>query len=155
MTPDDFREALARWASGVTVVATTLEGRRYGLTASSFTSVSLSPPLVLVCVDRRAESCDALLRSGRFGVSLLAADQQDDALRMARADQDKFDGLRFRDGEHLGQPLLEGALAHLECRLFRADEAGDHLLFLGEVCAVNVAEGAPLLYFQRRFRGLA
>jgi flavin reductase (DIM6/NTAB) family NADH-FMN oxidoreductase RutF len=155
VTPDDFRETLACWASGVTVVATTLEGRRYGLTASSFTSVSLAPPLVLVCVDRRAESCDALLRSGRFGVSLLAAGSAGRGAPDGPADQDKFDGLRFRDGEHLGQPLLEGALAHLECRLFRADEAGDHLIFLGEVCAVSVSEGAPLLYFQRRFRGLA
>jgi flavin reductase (DIM6/NTAB) family NADH-FMN oxidoreductase RutF len=155
VTQDAFREALARWASGVTVVATSLEGRLFGLTASSFTSVSMTPPLILVCIDLRSESCEALRRSGAFGVSVLAAGQQEQALRMARPGEDKFEGLAFRSGAGLGQPLLEGALAHLECHTFRAEEAGDHLLLLGEVCEAGVQDREPLLYFLRRFRGLA
>lgn len=154
MIQDDFREALACWASGVTVVATEFEGRRYGLTASSFTSVSLTPPLILVCVDRRAESCEALRRAGQFGLSVLAAGQDAEALRMARSGEDKFDGLRFLQGA-LGQPLLEGALAHLECRTFRVDDAGDHVILLGEVLSASVLPREPLLYYQRRFRLLA
>ena len=151
---DDFKAALASWATGVTVVATELDGRRFGLTASSFTSVSLEPPLVLVCIDRRAESCEALLRSGRFAVSILAAGQDAPAMQMARPGEQKFDGLPFRAGEALGQPLLDGALARLECRTFRTDDAGDHVLLLGEVVAASAAEGEPLLYFRRRFRAL-
>lgn len=151
MIQDDFRETLARWASGVTVVATEDQGFRYGLTASSFTSVSLSPPLILVCVDLLAESCEALRRSRSFAVSILAADQESEALQMARSGESKFDGLRFLPGD-FGQPLLEGALAHLECRTFRADEAGDHLLLLGEVQLARTFSGEPLVYYQRRFR---
>lgn len=86
---------------------------------------------------------------------MLAAHQQEQAIRMARSGEDKFDGLAFRSGAGLGQPLLEGALAHLECRTFRAEEAGDHLILLGEVWQASVQDGAPLLYFLRGFRGLA
>ncbi|MCU0658938.1 MAG: flavin reductase family protein [Polyangiaceae bacterium] len=154
MTPEEFKEALASWATGVTVVATEWEGHRYGLTASSFTSVSLTPPLVLICVDRRAESCEALLRAGSFGVSILALGQEAAAMQMARSGEQKFEGLPFEPGPTLGQPLLRGALAHLECRTFRADDAGDHVLLLGEVHAARTHEGSPLLYARRRFHGL-
>lgn len=151
---DGFREAMSRWASGVTVVTTVHEGGRSGLTASAFSSVSLDPPLVLVCVDRRAESCEPLRRSAHFGVSVLAAEQQAAALQMARSGEDKFAGLPFVVGPVASQLLLEGALAQLECRTYRADEAGDHIIVLGEVLAVHVREAEPLVYFHRRFRGL-
>lgn len=138
----------------MTVVATEHQGQRSGLTASSFTSVSLTPPLVLVCVDLRAESCEALRRSPYFGVSVLAAGQEAAALRMARPGADKFDGLPFSPGATCGQPLLAGALGHLECRLYRADEAGDHLIVLGEVLAAHTHPAEPLLYYHRQFRAL-
>ena len=143
---------MSRWASGVTVVATEHEGQRWGLTASAFTSVSLEPPLVLVCVDRRAESAEALRQSSGFGVSVLADSQQDEALRMARSGADKFAGLPFFPGIESGQPLLEGALAHFECRLYRVDDGGDHLLVLGEVLAAHTHDRTPLLYYHRSFR---
>ena len=152
--PDQFREALSRWASGVTVVATEHEGVRSGLTASAFTSVSLEPSLVLVCVERRAESAEALRRAATFGISILAESQQGEALQMARSGHEKFDGLPFFAGPVTGQPLLEGALAHFECRLFRIDEGGDHLLVLGEVLAAHTHDRTPLVYYHRGFHGV-
>ena len=149
---DEFREALARWASGVTVVATEHEGQRWGLTASALTSVSLAPALVLVCVDRRAESSEALRRASGFGISVLAAGQQSEALQMARSGSNKFDGLSFSAGAVNGQPLLAGALAQLECRRYRVDDGGDHLIVVGEVLAAYTREGAPLIYYHRGFR---
>jgi len=152
---DDFREALGRWASGVTVVATENQGRRAGLTASSFTSVSLDPPLILVCIDRRAESCEARRLAPHFAVSILATGQEPTALQMARPGPDKFAGLAFSPGSLHGQPLVDGALVHLECRNHRVDEGGDHLILLGEVLAARTFDASPLVYFYRRFRPLA
>ncbi|RYE90501.1 MAG: flavin reductase [Myxococcales bacterium] len=151
MRSDEFREALARWASGVTVVATEHEGQRHGLTASAFTSVSLSPALILVCVDRRTDSSEALQRAAGFGVSVLAASQESEALQMARPGPTKFDGLPFVRGPVTGQPLLAGALAHLECRTYRIDDGGDHLIVLGEVLAVTTGESSALVYYRRGF----
>lgn len=151
---DDFREALARWASGVTVVATEHEGLRHGMTASAFTSVSLSPSLILVCVDRRTDSCEALQHAAGFGVSLLAASQEGEALQMARPGPTKFDGLPFVPGPVTGQPLLAGALAHLECRTYRIDDGGDHLIVIGEVLAVSLSESPALVYYRRGFHAV-
>jgi flavin reductase (DIM6/NTAB) family NADH-FMN oxidoreductase RutF len=147
-----FREALSRWATGVAVVTCEEGGERAGLTVSSFTSVSLDPPLVLFCLDRRAESLALLGRAGGFAVSLLQQDQQATGLKMAQRGADKFASVPTRPGPS-GHPLIEGALAHLECRTNQIIEAGDHLILIGEVVAAAGHEGAPLLYFQRQFGG--
>jgi flavin reductase (DIM6/NTAB) family NADH-FMN oxidoreductase RutF len=147
-----FREALSRWATGVAVITCEQGGERAGLTVSSFTSVSLDPPLVLFCLDRRAESLALLGRATGFAVSLLQQGQQEIALQMAQRGANKFAGVPTAPGTE-GHPLIEGALAHLECRTDRIIEAGDHLILLGEVLRAVGHEGSPLLYFHRHFGG--
>ena len=149
-----FRQALAQFASGVTVVATLdTEGRPQGLTVSSFCSVSLEPPLVLVCVDNRSETHAGFAHSGVFGVSVLGEDQREVSQRFATLGHDKnrFD---FARGES-GAPLVPGAVAQIECRLHAAHDAGDHRIYVGEVVKVTVNTGRPLLYHAAGYRSLA
>ena len=149
-----FRQALAQFGSGVTVVATLdAGGRAQGLTVSAFCSVSLEPPLVLVCVDKRSETHAAFAHSRLFGVSVLAEHQQDVSQRFATLGPDKnqFDFARGTDGT----PLVPGAVAQLECRLHAAHDAGDHRIYVGEVVKVAVNPGRPLLYHATSYRRLA
>ena len=147
--PDSFRSVLGRFASGITVV-TTLDAdeRDVGMTVSAFCSVSLKPPLIQVCVDREASLYEALAQSTRFGVSILAAEQEALSRRFATADSTRrFDGIGYRRGES-GVVLLEDALAHLECRIVASHEAGDHTMFIGEVESATARSTRPLLYYR-------
>lgn len=146
---------MGHFATGVTVV-TTHDGRggAHGLTANSVTSVSLSPPLLLVCVDRKAESFAHFYASRCFAVNVLAATQEDLSTRFARSGGDKFADVAHRAGR-LGAPLLDGCLAHLECRIVQTHEGGDHVIHVGEVTHASATGGDPLLYFQGRYRRLA
>jgi len=138
----------------VTVVATLdTEGRPQGLTVSSFCSVSLEPPLVLVCVDKRSETHAGFAHSGVFGVSVLGEHQQEVSQRFATLGHEKnrFD---FARGS-TGAPLVPGAVAQIECRLHAAHDAGDHRIYLGEVVRVTVNSGRPLLYHSTGYRRLA
>lgn len=154
LDPRAFRQALAQFASGVTVVATLdAEERPQGLTVSAFCSVSLDPPLVLVCVDNRSETHAGFVRSRLFGVSVLAEHQQDISQRFATLGPDK-NLFPFVPGQS-GAPLVPGALAQLECRLHAAHEAGDHRIYVGEVVRVEVQPGRPLLYHATGYRRLA
>lgn len=153
----DFKRVMGCFASGVTVV-TTLdgEGRPAGLTASAFSSVSLAPPLVLVCVAHTAQSYPALRDADRFAVNVLAADQEAVSSRFAARQptgSEKFDGLAYERGT-LGAPLLDGALAHLECSAVHAYPGGDHTIFVGQVEAARYRDGdgaEPLLYYRGRY----
>jgi flavin reductase (DIM6/NTAB) family NADH-FMN oxidoreductase RutF len=146
-----FRNTLAQWASGVTVVTTTHDGLRYGMTASSFSSVSLEPPLILICVGKSAFTHDLLLATGTFGVNILSATQLDLGKRFAEKHGDYID--RFSDLDVVtgltGSPLLANSLAWLECRTMKAVEAGDHTIFIGEVVDSKINGGEPLLYVNR------
>jgi flavin reductase (DIM6/NTAB) family NADH-FMN oxidoreductase RutF len=147
----DFRRALGQFASGVTVVTTRdSAGRPYGLTVSSFCSVSLEPPLVLVCIDHRSEAHDGFEASQLFGVSVLAEGQEEWSRRFAEGGPAKFAGATLGGGHH-GVALVPGALAHLECRVVSAHEAGDHTIYVGEVLALSVQPGRPLLYHARGY----
>ena len=149
-----FRQALSQFASGVTVVATLDDkGRPQGLTVSSFCSVSLEPPLVLVCVDNRSETHQGFLGSRLFGVSVLAEDQQEVSQRFATLGPDKND-FAFERGS-CGAPLVPRALAHIECRLHSAHEGGDHRIYVGEVIRLATNPGRPLLYHAAGYRRLA
>jgi 3-hydroxy-9,10-secoandrosta-1,3,5(10)-triene-9,17-dione monooxygenase reductase component len=158
---DDFRRVLGHFASGVTVVTTCdADGHAAGLTASAFTSVSLHPPLVLVCVAHASQSYPALRASGRFAVNVLAADQEAISRRFATSalpdGADKFEGIAYRPGA-LGLPLLEGALGHVECSTVPAYPGGDHTIFVGQVEAGacgHDAEAAPLLYYRGQYSRL-
>lgn len=151
----DFKRALATWASGVTVVTTKGENGFAGLTASAFSSVSAEPPLVLVCVNREAESCAALKTAGFFAVNVLAEEQEAVSNSFAFGDKDKrFENLDYEVGS-LGAPLINGCLANLECRVVDTSEQGSHCIFIGQVESVRVGESNPLLYWRGGYRSLS
>lgn len=153
MPVDDnqFKHALSHFASGVTIVTTEHEGTDYGLTVASFASLSLNPPLVLVCINKSSSSHDPIAKSQKFGVSILASDQGDISGRFAARGGDKFAGLDVRRGS-TGVPLVGNALATLECRVHEQIIGGDHSIFIGEVVDTQTREGAPLLYFRAAYR---
>ena len=154
LTPTEFRTALRSFAAGVTVVTTRdREGRPSGLTASAFTSVSLTPPLVLVCVDHAATAHPDFLEHGWFAVNVLRREQEALSRRFAVSGGDKFDGVSYHPGSS-GLPLLDGTLASLECRVLETHEAGDHTIFIGLVESATVAAGRPLVYFHSGYHSL-
>ncbi len=154
----DFRLALGCFATGVTVITVDYEGRVQGMTANAFASVSLDPPLVLVCVDQRARTHAHLHAKKRFGVNVLAEDQRKISEYYARAAQDHGHAEREADARFdrtpHGTPVLNGALAYLECRLHTSQDAGDHTIFIAEVEEVVVREGDPLLYYRGQYRSI-
>ncbi len=154
VTEAEFRRVLSRFASGVTVVTTTARDRRaYGLTVTAFASVSLKPPLVLVCISRAAESFSHFETAGAFAVNFLAAGQREISERFATSGGDKFAGLAWRTGT-TGAPILDGALGYVECSLEHRYEGGDHVIYVGRVEAAHAAEGEPLVYFSGQYREL-
>jgi flavin reductase (DIM6/NTAB) family NADH-FMN oxidoreductase RutF len=154
LTPTEFRTALRSFAAGVTVVTTRdRDGRPSGLTASAFTSVSLTPPLVLVCVDHAAAAHPDFRERGWFAVNVLRREQEPLSRRFAVSGGDKFRDLPYHEGPS-GLPLLEGTLASLECRIVDAHEAGDHTIFIGLVETASVSGGQPLIYFHSRYHSV-
>lgn len=146
----EFRRILGHLATGVTVVsaADPENGAARGLTATAIASVSLDPPLVLACVERGADTHDCIERAGAFAISILGAD--DEALARRFADdpsERKFEGTAWR-AEVTGAPVLEDALAWVDCTVRAAYDGGDHTIFVGEVVAGDAADGSPLLYFR-------
>ncbi len=155
ISPDDFRHVLAHFASGVTIVTTSDSERRpTGLTASAFCSVSLDPPLILICVDHKSQSYPHLRDSGRFAINILHQEHEQLSRRFASSRLDKFDGVPFKLGT-LGVPLIDAALAYLECQTVNAHVEGDHTIFVARVEAVGVGEGDPLLYFRGRYHRIS
>ncbi len=153
--PAEFRHVLGHFASGVTIITTTDgENRPTGLTASAFTSVSLDPPLILVCVDHKSQTYPFLLDRGRFAVNILSTEQAEHSRRFATTRLDKFDTVPHTLSP-LGLPLLAGALAHLECTTVSTHVAGDHTIFVGRVESAATGPGDPLLYFRGRYGRLA
>ncbi|MBK5260089.1 MAG: flavin reductase [Thermoanaerobaculia bacterium] len=146
-----FKLAMSQFASGVTVVTTELEGKQYGLTVASFASLSLHPPLVMVCIEKSVKSHDAIATARKFGVSILAQSQAEFSNRFASRSDDKFTGIAVRSGE-LGVPLIEGAICTIECKLNGELPGGDHTIFVGEVVDIQTAEGEPLVYFRSGYR---
>lgn len=150
----DFKRAMSHFASGVTVVTTEHEGKPYGLTVASFASLSLHPPLVLVCIEKSVKSHDAIRQAKKFGVSILGHAQADISTRFASKSDDKFTGVLTRRGR-LGMPLIEGAICNIECKLHAELDGGDHTIFVGEVRDIVTLEGAPLLYFRSGYHRIA
>ena len=146
--PDAFRRALSRFASGVTVVtARTPDGRSVGVTASAFTSVSLDPPLILVCLGKATEDLAAFADGDHFAVNILGEDQKDISAVFARRCGDKFAEVAHETWK-TGSPILAGCIANLECTRTRVYDGGDHVIILGRVDGLHCAEGAaPLLHF--------
>lgn len=153
--PRTLRDALGCFATGVTVVtAFAPDGRPIGLTANSFTSVSLDPPLLLVCIDRRAGSLPALEVAAGFAVNVLHIGQQPTSNRFARPGEDRFAETAWETGE-FGAPVLSGALAAFECRRHALHDGGDHVILVGEVLKARFEPRRdPLLYFRGKYRRL-
>jgi flavin reductase (DIM6/NTAB) family NADH-FMN oxidoreductase RutF len=154
----DFRHALGQFATGVTVVtAARGPGRVHGMTANSFTSVSLKPLLILICVANQAQLLPLIQKQKRFGVSILREDQKELSEYFAQTVEDPEIeirlGVRYRWTE-TGTPLLGDALAHLACKVVSEQAAGDHTIFIGEVESLDVHEGKPLLYLCGKYRSL-
>jgi flavin reductase (DIM6/NTAB) family NADH-FMN oxidoreductase RutF len=149
-----FKEIMAQLATAVTVVTVMdRQGRPMGMTASAVCSLSLEPPMLLVCVDRAAGIHDALVRSPFFAVNVLAREQEQLAVRFARRDLDHFDGIDWDVGP-AGLAVLRGSLAQLECRRAEVFPAGDHAIVTGVVEWAQTRDRAPLCYFRARYTGL-
>ncbi len=152
--PDRFRQLLGRFATGVTVVtARTTEGHPIGMTASSVASLSLNPPLVLVCVDRANDMHGALEAARHFAINILAVNQETLSRRFASETEDRFDGVGFSDSKH-SVPLLEGVVGSIECEKQQCLAGGDHSIFVGLVTGGGVHERRPLLYYRGGYDGL-
>lgn len=148
---DTFRRVLSNFAAGVTVVTTFDRDRRpHGLTATAFTSVSLDPPLVLVCIDKKAETFPHFAPAGVFAVNFLGTDQRDVSQHFAKHGGDKFTGMGWRQGA-LGAPILDGTIGHVECRIAHAYEGGDHVIYVGEIDSAAAGDGQPLLHFRHAY----
>ncbi len=158
VSPADFRKVVGNFATGVTVVTTqTEDGSPYGLTVNSFTSVSLDPILILVCLDNRLSGLDAFSENGKFAVNILAEDQKDICEHFATRGTDRS-AADYIKGE-TGVPVLEGTLARMECEVTAIHPGGDHKVLIGEVKSAEVAVGredeAPLLFFRGRYHQLS
>ena len=150
----ELRRVMGHFATGVTVITTRdVDGKPYGLTANAVCSVSLTPPLLLVCVDKSAESHPALQRSRLFAVNVLALDHEDLSRRFAVSGGDKFVDVPHRAGI-TGAPLLDGVLATAECRVVAVHDGGDHTIYVGEVEHVDATDGDPLLFFRGKYHRL-
>ena len=145
-----MRQTMGRFATGVAVVTTEEDGRPHGMTVNSLTSVSLDPPLLLVCLTNGARSARAVAAAGRFAVNILSARQREIALRFAQRGEDHFAGLELEYGEHR-IPVVPRALAHLDCDVDRIIDAGDHTVVLGAVRNVCSRDGEPLGFYGGRF----
>ena len=146
--PAAFRSVLGRFASGVTVVTIRDQaGADHGMTVSAFCSLSLDPPLVLVCVDKKASMYDAFARTDRFAVNVLESTQEELARRFAEEHPDRFDGVGFTRGL-TGAAIIDDTLATIECTVLSRHPGGDHTIVLGSVIAAVTREGRPLLYYR-------
>jgi flavin reductase (DIM6/NTAB) family NADH-FMN oxidoreductase RutF len=151
----ELRRVMGHFATGVTVITTRdADGRPYGFTANALCSVSLDPPMLLVCVDKGAESHPALARSGVFAVNILRHGHEDLSRRFAVSGGDKFGEVSHRDGR-TGVPVLDDALGFIECRVVDAHDAGDHTIYLGQIEHLEAFEGDPLLFFRGKYRRLS
>ena len=149
-----FRHVCSKYATGITIVAVLdAHGAPHGLTVNSFTSVSLSPPLVLFCLDRQTAILKHFSMDTRFAINVLNEEQKDISICFARSGQDRFQGVAWRPGE-TGAPILPEVLATLECGVIQMVEAGDHIVVIGEALHAKWREGQPLIYFNSSYQML-
>ncbi len=145
---ENFKKALSRWATGVTIVTTRAGDHVHGMTVSAFTEVSLEPPLVLVCADKSSNTHQVIAEGGVFAVNVLSEDQGALSIRFAsKKDEDRrFDGLDCPSGA-TGAPYIPGALVTLDCRVVAAHDAGDHVIYVGRVVETRLSGRDPLVYY--------
>ena len=155
--PMSFREALGHYASGITVITSHIDGEPIGFTCQSFYSVSMSPPLVSFSVMSNSASYPKIRQAGRFVVNILSGEQVNISNQFARRGTDKWRGVQWQESP-LGNPIIAGSLHWLDCEIHAEHAAGDHLIVIGEVKALNLQEAAatqPLLYFKGQYCNIA
>jgi 3-hydroxy-9,10-secoandrosta-1,3,5(10)-triene-9,17-dione monooxygenase reductase component len=154
LTGEEFRHACGRFATGITIATVRdAQGVPHGLTVNSFTSVSLTPPLISICLAHSVSLIEIFRAASYFGINVLAENQRPLSERFARKGRDRFDGIEWQFGPHQ-VPLIAGVLAAFECRAVERFRAGDHDIFLAEMVTASIAEGKPLVYFASRYRRL-
>ncbi len=151
--PDEYRQALRKFASGITVVTVKERDGYHGMTASSFAAVSLEPPQILVCLEKTTRTRGLVLDARSFAVNLLADHQQELARMFSQQGDKPFNELKYKMGQ-TGAPLLDGSIAWIECEIAQVLDAGDHDVVIGEVISCERREGHPLVYFDRAYRSL-
>jgi len=152
----EFKNALKLWASGVTVVTAQTESLGLkGMTATSFSSVSMDPPQILVCINKTADTGEAVIEGKTFAINILKADQQDVSNQFAggASQEERFANVNWHKGE-TGSPLFDDALASIECTVVEQVQAGTHWVVIGEVQKVECHSGEPLLYYNSAYREL-
>lgn len=153
--PKAFRDALGHFASGLAIVTAQGEGGELaGMTISSFNSVSLTPPLVLFSIDRRANSLPIYEQASGYAINILEHAEEELCMRFARALTDKWEGLEYDLG-YGGAPLLSGSIVRFECKPYAQYEGGDHIIFVAEVVRFQTASGYPLVFYKGRFQELS
>lgn len=146
-----FRRVVGHFASGVAVITTAHEGRLYGTTASAVSSLSMDPPMMLMCLNHSSSTHDAVRAAGTYVINILADHQEDLALRFGRKGSDKFAGVSYAVSEHGGVPVLDGVLATITCVVTEAPKGGTHSVFFGQVVDARAASGNPLAYYRGTF----
>jgi len=152
---EEFRRCLGRWASGVSVVTTKAGDVIHGMTVSDFSGTSLEPPLVSVCANRTSTTTRLISEGRCFAVNVLAEDQQSLSNHFAssKTEADRFAGVEYTVGK-TGAPLLDGALVKMDCTLVATHEAGDHLIFVGQIEESSCSDGRPLVYWSGAYQSL-
>ena len=152
---EDFRNVLRQWASGVTVVTSRAGEKMHGMTVSAFSSVSADPPLVLVCANRSSTTHEVIETGGLFTVNILASHQADvsSIFASSKHEDTRFDHVPWSHGE-TGSPIIDGALASLECTVTSAHQEGSHTIYVGRVEAVHARDAQPLLYYNGGYHSL-
>jgi 3-hydroxy-9,10-secoandrosta-1,3,5(10)-triene-9,17-dione monooxygenase reductase component len=152
----DLRNVMRYFASAVTVVTGALDsGELFGLTVSAFSSVSLNPPLVLICIRNESNATPFLRKAGRYCVNILAKDQQPIAEKFSlQGEGGRFQNLDYYMGK-AGNPIIEGCIGYIDCKLYQAIDLGDHTIFVGEAVDVKAEKKPPLLYIDRHYVRLA
>ncbi|MEE8074571.1 MAG: flavin reductase family protein [Candidatus Binatia bacterium] len=154
MDSREIRDIMAHFATGVTVVTTRDgAGSPFGLTVNAFTSLSLNPPLVVVCIDKAAQCYSCFEESKVFAVNVLSEDQEELSRRFATKGIEKFGEIKWHRGEN-NVPLLDGSIGTIECKIVNSYEGGDHTIYLGEIVSANATEDRPLLFFKGKYHRL-
>lgn len=152
----EFKDTLKLWASGVSVVTVSSESGEEGLTATSFTSVSMDPPHILVCIKDSSETGDSILAGKKFAVNILTREQEQVSNQFAggASMEERFASVKWHKGD-LGMPVLDEALASIECTVVHQVKLGTHWVVVGEIQNTQCNEGNPLLYFNSAYQGIA
>ena len=151
---NELRRVMGHFATGVTVITTISKaGEPYGLTANAFSSLSLEPPLLLVCVDKKAESYPYFEESKVFTVNILSDSQEALSRRFAVSGGDKFQNVAYHTGAN-GAPIIDGNIGYIECKLYAAYDGGDHTIYLGEIQQAETRDAKPLVFFRGGYRSL-